>query len=79
MPNKLSRFWQELNRRNVVRVITVYTGAAFVILSLVDMIREPFELPNWSFKLIVVILSIGLIIAVILSWIYDINPEGGMV
>jgi len=78
-PNKLSQFWQDLKRRNVVRVITVYTGAAFVILSLVDMIREPFELPNWSFKLVVVILSIGLIIAVILSWIYDINPEGGIV
>ena len=60
-------------------MITVYAGAAFVILSLVDMVREPFELPNWSFKLIVVLLSIGLIIAVILSWIYDIHPEGGMV
>ena len=78
-PNKLSKFWQELKRRNVVRVITVYTGAAFVILSLVDMIREPFELPNWSFKLVVVILIVGLIIAVILSWIYDIHPKGGVV
>ena len=79
MPNKLSRFWQELKRRKVVHVITVYAGAAFVILSLVDMIREPFDLPDWSFKLVVVILSVGLIIAVILSWIYDIHPEGGMV
>jgi TolB-like protein len=78
-PNKLSQFWQELKRRNVVRVVTVYTGAAFVILSLVDMIREPFELPNWSFKLVIVILFVGLIIAVILSWIYDIHPERGMV
>jgi TolB-like protein len=78
-PNRLSRLWQELKRRNVFRVVTVYTGAAFVILSLVDMIREPFELPNWSFKLVVVILSVGLIIAVILSWIYDIHPDGGMV
>ena len=50
-----------------------------MILSLVDMIREPFELPNWSFKLVMVILSVGLIIAVILSWIYDIHPEEGMV
>jgi TolB-like protein len=79
MSNKLSRFWQELKRRHVIRVIMVYTGAAFVILSLVDMIREPFELPNWSFKLVIIILIIGLIIAVILSWIYDVHPEGGMV
>jgi pimeloyl-ACP methyl ester carboxylesterase len=26
-PNKLSRFWQELKQRNVVRVVTVYSGA----------------------------------------------------
>ena len=33
-PNKISQFWQELKRRNVVRVITIYAGAAFVILEL---------------------------------------------
>jgi hypothetical protein len=32
MFNKLSQFWQELKRRKVVRVITVYAAAAFVIL-----------------------------------------------
>ena len=32
MPNKLSQFWQELRRREVVRVITVYAAAAFVIM-----------------------------------------------
>jgi TolB-like protein/Tfp pilus assembly protein PilF len=79
MPNKLSQFWQELKRRNVVRVITVYAGAAFVILELVSNISEPFGLPDWTMKLVFVILIIGLIIAVILSWIYDIHPEEGIV
>ncbi len=41
MPNKLSQFWQELKRRKVTRVITVYAAAAFVILELVDIITEP--------------------------------------
>lgn len=77
--NKLFHFWQELKRRNVIRVITVYAASAFVILELVDMITEPFGLPVWTFKLVVVILAVGLIVAVILSWIYDINPEGGIV
>ena len=79
MPNKLSQFWQELKRRNVVRVITVYAGAAFVILELVDIIAEPLKLPDWLLPVVIVLLSIGFIIAVILSWIYDIHPEGGMV
>lgn len=76
---KLIRFWQELKRRNVVRVITVYAASAFVILELVDIITEPFGLPDWTLKLVVVLLLVGLIVAVIFSWIYDIHPEGGMV
>jgi TolB-like protein len=79
MPDKLSQFWNELKRRNVIRVITVYAGAAFVLLELVDMITEPFGLPAWTFKLAIVILSIGFVVAVILSWIYDVHPEGGVV
>jgi len=77
-PNKLSQFWQELIRRKVVRVITVYAAAAFVILELVDIITEPFGLPDWTLKLVVVLLSVGLIVSIILSWIYDIKPEGGL-
>jgi TolB-like protein/Tfp pilus assembly protein PilF len=78
-PNRLSKFWQELKRRNVVRVITVYAGAAFVILELVSMSEEPFGLPDWTFGLVVILLSIGFFIAVILSWIYDIHPKEGII
>ena len=79
MPNKLSQFWQELKRRKVVRVITVYAAAAFVILELVSIIVEPLRLPEWTLSFIIVLLCVGFIIAVILSWIYDIHPEGGIV
>jgi TolB-like protein/Flp pilus assembly protein TadD len=75
----LTQFWQELKRRKVVRVITVYAAAAFVMLELVDIITEPFGLPDWTMILVVVLLTIGFIISVILSWIYDIHPEGGIV
>jgi hypothetical protein len=50
-PNKLSQFWQELKRRKVIHVITVYAAAAFVILELVDIITKPFGLPDWTLKL----------------------------
>ena len=78
-PNKISNFWQELKRRKVVRVITVYAAAAFVILELVSIIVEPLKLPEWTLPMIIVLLCVGFIIAVILSWIYDIHPEGGIV
>jgi adenylate cyclase len=73
---KLSQFWKELKRRKVVRVITVYAAAAFVILELLSIIIEPLRLPEWTLQFAIVLLCIGFIIAIILSWIYDIHPEG---
>jgi TolB-like protein/Tfp pilus assembly protein PilF len=78
-PNKLSQFWQELKRRKVTRTITVYAAAAFVILELLSIIIEPLRLPDWTLQFSIVFLCIGFIIAVILSWIYDVHPEGGIV
>ena len=39
-PSKLSRFWQELKRRRVVHVLTVY-ASAFVIIELVNNLLSP--------------------------------------
>jgi len=78
-PNKISQFWQELKRRKVSRVITVYAAAAFVVLELGSIISEPLKFPEWFMPMVIVLLCIGFIIAVILSWIYDIHPEGGIV
>ena len=74
--NKLSQFWQELKRRKVIRVITVYAAASFVILELVSIVVEPFGLPDVTIKFVFVLLCVGFIISLILSWIYDVTPEG---
>ena len=74
--NRLSQFWHELKRRNVTRVLAVYIAAGFMILELVGMMSDSFGLPEWSWKVTFFILLAGLIIAVIVSWIYDITPEG---
>ncbi|MFO7853331.1 MAG: tetratricopeptide repeat protein [Bacteroidota bacterium] len=69
-------FWQELKRRKVVRVITVYAAAAFVILELVDIVSPALRLPSWTMGFVIVLLCIGFIISTILSWVYDITPTG---
>jgi TolB-like protein/Tfp pilus assembly protein PilF len=69
-------FWQELKRRKVIRIIPVYAAAAFVLLELVDIIAEPLRLPEWTINLVLVLLCIGFVISLILSWIYDFTPEG---
>ena len=70
------QFWHELKQRKVVRVLTVYIASSCAILQSVDMIFPRLGLPSWSVTLVMILLASGLVIAVILSWIYDITPEG---
>jgi TolB-like protein/Tfp pilus assembly protein PilF len=79
MPNKLSKFWQELKRRKVTRVITIYAAAAFVILQLVEILAPSLRLPEWTMNFILILLIVGFIITIIVSWIYDLHPDGGIV
>jgi len=76
MPNKLSRFWQELKRRRVIHVIIVYATAAVVIIGLVSDVYESLQLPDWTPALTLIILAIGFPLAIIFSWIYNISRKG---
>jgi len=71
--NKLSRFWQELKRRRVIHVITVYASAAFVIIELVGNLTQPLNLPASLLTIVIIILAVGFPLAIVLSWLYDIS------
>ncbi len=75
-PNKLSQFWRELNRRKVIKVLAMYAGAAYILIELSNNVAEPLNLPEWTPRLVILIVVIGFPIAAILSWIFDITPEG---
>jgi len=75
-PNKLSKFWHELKRRKVVRVIIVYASTAFILLQLVSILIEPLHLPQWIMTFFIVLLAIGFPLAIILSWIFDMSSKG---
>jgi tetratricopeptide (TPR) repeat protein len=79
MPNifkNLQRFWLELKRRKVFRVVAVYAGVAFVIIELTNNVAEPLRFPGWVPTLVILILIIGFPVTAILSWIFDLTPEG---
>lgn len=76
MPNYLARFWQELKRRNVVRVVFVYAASSFAILEAADIIFPRLGLPDWSVSVVMYLVAIGFPITVILSWVYDFTPQG---
>ena len=75
-PGKLSQFWQELKRRKVIYVITVYASASFVIIELVNNVLEPLNLPDRTPTIAIIVLVIGFPLAVIISWIFDMTPKG---
>ena len=75
-PNNLGEFWQELKRRKVIRRNMVYVATGFVILEFISNITEPFGLPDWTLKIVFIILCIGFVISIFLSWFYDFTPDG---
>ena len=76
MPEKPSNFWQELKRRKVIHVTIGYAAASYIILELTSIIADPFGLPEWTLRFVFILLCVGFIIAVILSWVYDFAPGG---
>ena len=76
MPNKLSRFWQELRRRHVTKVFIWYAGVAMVLIGLASDVSGPFNLPDGTLRLVMILIIIGFPLAMIISWIFDISPEG---
>jgi tetratricopeptide (TPR) repeat protein len=75
-PNLIKKFWKEVKRRKVHRVLAIYAGTAFIILEAVDIIFPRLGLPDWTVTLVLYLLILGAIITVIVSWIYDITPSG---
>jgi TolB-like protein/Tfp pilus assembly protein PilF len=69
-------FFEELKRRNVVRVGIAYAVAAWIILQLTDVVGEIMELPAWGGKLILLMLAVGFLLALILAWAFELTPEG---
>ena len=72
----LKKFLSELKRRKVYRVSIAYGFAAWLLAQIAGLISESFEADPWVMKMIIIILISGFPVALILSWIFDIGPEG---
>src|SRR5437763_5199801 len=72
----MSGFFEELQRRKVYRVAAAYIVAAGFLIQIASAAFPAWELPNWSLRLVIVLLLIGFPIALILAWAYEITPQG---
>jgi len=69
-------FLGEIKRRKVFQVAAVYLVVAWLIMQVVDVVSEPLLLPGWFPRVVIVLLGIGFPLALILSWAFDLTPEG---
>src|SRR5437899_11400502 len=72
-PKKL---FGELKRRNVYRAALAYGVVAWFLTQLTTQVLPVFEIPNSAMRFVVIALAVGFPIAMLLSWIYELTPEG---
>jgi serine/threonine-protein kinase len=68
--------FEELKRRRVLRLVAAYVVVAWVLIQVVTAIEEPLNLPGWFDTAVIVLLGLGFPIAIIMSWVYDVTPDG---
>ncbi len=71
-----STFFEQLKRRRVIRVGIAYAAAAFVLLQVADLVFPAFEISDRIYRLLVIVSLAGLPLALILSWLFDVTPQG---
>ena len=73
---KIDNFLSELKRRNVHKVAVAYIVAGWALSQGIAQVFPVFEIPNWIIRLIVLLIIIGLPIALVLAWSFELTPEG---
>ncbi len=72
----LSGFSAELLRRRVYPVIVAYALFAWIVLQIGEVTFEPFGLPDWVMRALVIVVIAGFPVAAILAWTFDITSSG---
>ncbi len=70
------KFFAELKRRRVFRVMAVYGAVAFVVLQVADIAFPGLGLPPWALTLVLALILLGFPIAIVLAWAFEMTPEG---
>jgi TolB-like protein/tetratricopeptide (TPR) repeat protein len=68
--------WGELKRRNVVKVAVAYAIVAWLLVQIADTLLPVFQAPDWVLPVFVLLLAMGFAVALVLSWAYELTPDG---
>src|SRR5262245_20156770 len=69
-------FFSELKRRNVYKVAVAYIVGGWALSQGVAQVFPVFNVPNWVIQLFVGMIVMGLPVALVLAWAFEITPQG---
>ncbi|HEU0274637.1 MAG TPA: tetratricopeptide repeat protein [Candidatus Udaeobacter sp.] len=69
-------FFSELKRRNVYKVAVAYIVAGWALSQGIAQVLPVFDVPNWAIRVIVLLIIVGLPVALVLAWAFEITPHG---
>jgi hypothetical protein len=75
MSDKPSLF-SELKQRHVDKVALVYAVVAWLLIEIAWIVLPTFDAPAWMLPAFVVLIVLGFIFAVTISWSFEMTPEG---
>src|SRR5438477_5086722 len=73
---KIDNFFNELKRRNVIRMAGLYLVGAWLLTQVASTVLPMFGAPDWLPRTIVILLTIGFVPALIFSWVFELTPHG---
>jgi len=69
-------FFAELRRRNVYKVAVAYAIVAWLLIQAASIFFPAFDAPPWVMKIFIIGIVLGFPVALVLSWAFEITPEG---
>jgi len=73
---KNTNFFAELKRRNVYKVALAYIVAGWALSQGIAQVFPVFDVPNWAIRSIVLLIIVGLPVALVLAWMFELTPQG---
>lgn len=68
--------FNELKRRNVLRVGAAYVVAAWLLIQVAETLFPLFGYDETPARIVVIVLAIGFVPTLIFAWVFEITPEG---
>ncbi len=72
----MASVWAELRRRNVIKVAAAYIIVGWLLLQISDTLVPALHLPEWFHSGVAFLLILGLPVALIFAWAFELTPEG---